>query len=157
MRKIIYIVLTVVFFAILFSGCAQNNKISDKIIELIDKQSVKDESVCNISIKEVADFEWDKMAIFKVGSSNKEISELLGVQYNDSVDLTSGIIFVSKNKIVYKEEILYNPEIPSKLSVSLDEQQPELNCIVYTPDNAILKGTRKKVDGEYYYNISNIK
>jgi|GEM_PF-862263 len=83
MRKINYIILIIVFI-MLFCRCSKNNAIenniiSEKICETIDKQSIiNEDSVCSISMNEVTDFEWDKKAVFGVGSSNKEISEFLG-------------------------------------------------------------------------------
>jgi hypothetical protein len=57
------------------------------------------------------------MLIYQVGSSTTAISEALGVEFKDSVDLMSGIVFVNKNKIVYKESffITLNVQINYRL------------------------------------------
>jgi hypothetical protein len=64
---------------ILIVGCQDKNiSMSEKIIKAID-DNCKHSSSCNISIKELASFKWDKMVFFEMGSSNAEISKALGV------------------------------------------------------------------------------
>lgn len=68
----------------LIVGCqGKDITMSNKIIKYID-ENTKQRSSCNIPIKEVTSFKWDKMVIFGLGSSNTEISKALGVKYNDS-------------------------------------------------------------------------
>lgn len=153
MKKILILMLSIV----LLTGCnTMNNKINEKLIKAIDEKCGQNDS-CAISIKEITNFEWDKVAIFGIGGSNSEISKLLGVNYNDSVDLKSGIIFVLKDNIVCKQDYSYNPEIHdnNKIFIFLDKKPYDPNCFILTPDKSIIKGYRRKVDRLYYYMISN--
>jgi hypothetical protein len=104
-------------------------------------------------MNEITKFEWDTMMIYQVGSSSFEISEILEVDFNDSVDLKSGIIFVKGNKVVYKESVTYNPDKPNKFSYYVGSIFGEEKYGIYTPDNAIFKGVKIKSDKETLYKL----
>ncbi|MGD1838593.1 MAG: hypothetical protein ACPKPY_11125, partial [Nitrososphaeraceae archaeon] len=95
----------------------------------------------------------DKMIIYQVGSSSSEISEILEVDFNDSVDLKSGIIFVKGNKVVYEESVTYNPDKPNKFSYYVGSIFGEEKYGVFTPDNAIFEGVKTKSDNETLYQL----
>lgn len=118
----------------------------------IDENTYSDEP-CIVEMNEVTKFEWDNMIIYQVGSSSSEISEILKVDFNDSVDLKSGIIFVKGNKIVYKESVAYNPEKPSKLLYYVGRLFDEEKYGVFTPDNAIFEGVKTKYGDEILYQL----
>jgi hypothetical protein len=143
-----------ILIPILFIYTPKNeSKLSDKIIEYIDK-NCDENNTCKISISDITNFKWDKMLMYQVGSSNTEISKLIGTEFKDDLDLTSGLIFVYNNKIVYKEQIPYNPDKPNKLLlyIGILYGQPEYGT--FTPSNAILEGTRREENGKIYYAIA---
>ncbi|NPV90055.1 MAG: hypothetical protein HPY50_04675 [Firmicutes bacterium] len=142
-----------ILLILLSSGCWDNNKLSQRIFETIDKKCEPGNAYCSIPIAEITDFKWDKMAIYGVGSSNKEVSAALGVEYEDSTDLMSGMVFVYNNKIVYNEGIPYNPEHPGKLWINIGFKPGEPSCLGVTPDNAFFIGSRENIDGVFYYEI----
>ena len=146
----IALVLLGVLFYILLSD--RNNNLSDKIINYID-YNADESNICTLDMNEITDFKWDKMLFFGVGSNNTEISNALGVEYKDSTDLVSGIVFVYNNKIVYKESIPYNPDHPSKLLLYVGNMFGEPSYRVFTPNDAIFKGSRREKKGEFYYKI----
>ncbi|UKS27384.1 hypothetical protein LOZ80_00050 [Paenibacillus sp. HWE-109] len=137
-------------------GCSAKSNLTDKIIKEIDGECGEN-GTCTISIKEVTDFEWDRMVIFQIGSSKSEISKALGIEYSGPTDMMTGMIFVKDNKIVHEEIIPYYPEKPSKLWIVLDKTPKEPNCISFMVDNAVLKGIKKKDDNQFYYRITNEK
>lgn len=155
LRALIIVFCTVLAIAIILlfiNNINNKNEISNKIIEYINNN--RDENnTCRFSMSDVTDFKWDKMLIYQVGSSNKEISNLLGVPFNDSLDLASGIIFVYNNKIVYKEQLFYNPDRPNKLLLYIGTlyDQPEYG--VFTPNNALFEGIREESDENISYQI----
>lgn len=135
-------------------GCqGGNNNLSEMIIKAIDKNAGQS-NTCSITMKEITTFEWDKMVIFDTGTSNIEVSKALGVEYKDSVDLMSGMVFVFKNKIVYQIRIPNNPDRPNKFNIVVNSHPGKSSCIAYSPDDAIFEGTKKTVDGQLYYHIS---
>lgn len=150
LKKLLTILLVLVLIIV---GCkGRNVNVSDKIIETIDN-NCQQSSSCKVSMKEITDFKWDKMVIFEVGSSNSEISKALGIKYDDSTDLTSGMVFVYKNRVVYKEDLPYNPERPNKLWFKINNKPGEPNYWILTPNNAILQGSKTETEGVYYYEI----
>jgi hypothetical protein len=132
------------------NNLTDNNKLSNKIMEYIDKNSNKN-NTCFVSMEDITDFKWDKMLVYLVGSSNSEISEIIGVKFEDDIDLSSGMIFLYKNKIIYKESMFYNPDQLSNKLFYVDHGQPQY--IVYTQNDAIFEGSRKDADDNSYYYI----
>lgn len=144
-----------VIFAIFLSliGCqVMNNKVTENIIRTIDNECDQN-NTCTVSMKDITDFDWDRMVVFGLGSSNSEISEALGVEYRELRDLMSGMVFVYNNKIVYQEMIDYDPERPSKLRIIIEHKTGEPNCAGFTPDTAVFKSSKNNIDEVYYYQI----
>ncbi|TCK93205.1 hypothetical protein EDC19_1395 [Natranaerovirga hydrolytica] len=129
-----------------------NTNISNQIINYIDENGM-DNNSCIFSMNDITRFEWDRMLIYQVGSSNIEISDALNVEYKDSVDLVSGIIFVKDSNIVYQEKIPYNPEKPDKLSLYVGSIFGEDNYATFTPSNAFFKGVKSVGTENVYYQI----
>ena len=142
----------VLMVVIIIVALSNRSSLSNKIIKFIDNNCDKN-NACFIKMLEITDFEWDKMLIYQVGSSTTEISEALGVEFKDSVDLMSGMVFVKENKIVYNQSIPYNPERPSKLLLHVGGIFREDNNKVFTPNDAIFKGSRIEKEGQLFYKI----
>lgn len=151
--KILNILFILLIIFLLLIGCqAKNTNMSEKIIKTIDNKCDQGDTFM-ISMKDITDFEWDKMVIFEVGSSNFEVSKALGIEYKESTDLMSGMVFVCNNKIVHEERVPYNPDRPEKLRYIVEHKPKEPNCTSFTPNDAVLKGSREKIDGVFYYKI----
>ncbi|MDF2588022.1 MAG: hypothetical protein K0S41_1863 [Anaerocolumna sp.] len=152
----IIIILGLTITIIYKNAISNKNKLSTKIMQYIDNNYDKNDT-CRIVMRDITDFKWDKMLIYQVGSSNAEISDLLQVDFKDSLDLVSGIIFVYNNKIVYKEQMLYNPERRDKLFLNIGSMYGQPEYGVFTPDDGIFEGSREKLYGSVYYTITPIK
>lgn len=153
MKRFHILLISVVLLVILFFVVLSNkNHLSDRIIKFIDN-NYDENNICILRMKEITDFKWDKMLIYQVGSSETAISEALGVEYKDSVDLMSGIVFVYENKIIYKQSIPYNPDHPSELLLFVGDIFREPNYRVFTPDDASFEGSRWEKNGQFYYKI----
>jgi hypothetical protein len=128
--------------------------INEKIIDLIDKKS-GNKNYCTFNMCEVTNFNWDKMLVYDLGSSNLEISKALDIEYKESVDLMTGLLFVNDNKIIFKEQVLYDPEHPNKLQYIVKDcnNNVEPSYRLFLRENAIFKGIKSEVDGVYYYRI----
>ena len=157
MRKYFIIFPVVAIFIILLIKLSLGgNSVSNQVTKYIDN-NVNNDDYCTLSMKDITKFKWDKMLIYQVGSSKKAISDALGIEFKDSVDLMSGMIFIYNNKIVYQESIPYDPEKPSKLLIHVGELFGEPNNLVLTPDNAVFKGNRFEKGNKSYYEIVPIK
>lgn len=98
--------------------------------------------ICDIPLGKITTFKWDKVVVFQVGSPSKEISNALGVKYEGSADLMSGLIFELDHKIVYEELIPYQPDQPTNLQIIIDKKTNEPNAAVLDFDDAILAGDK---------------
>lgn len=152
-KKIGVGILFLAFLTLIISGCQKEKSLSDQIIRIIDDKCSLGK-VCDISLKEITTFKWDKVVVFQVGSSSKEISDALGFKYEGSTDLMSGLIFTLDNKVVYEEMIPYQTERPNNLQVFIDKKVNEPNNVVLNFNDAILKGNKDKVDDITYYSIN---
>ena len=152
--KKIYII-NVIVFIIMFVGCSSKYNLSDDIIAEIDK-NYNEAGSCEIALNKITDFQWDKCVIFDYGSNNSEISASLGVDYNGIVDGHSGIVFAYDNEIVYEETKPYNPDHPKNFDYCVEKTLGGPTFISFSYDDAILEGTRRKVDDRYYFTLTAI-
>lgn len=109
---------------------------------------------CNISLKEVSAFKWDKVIVSQAGSSDEETSNPLGVKYEAPMDLMTGLIFVLDKKIVHEEAIPYQTGHTSNVQIFLGKNAKDPNCVALTYDDAVLKGSKEELDGVTYYSIN---
>ncbi|MEK4043334.1 hypothetical protein NSU18_06690 [Paenibacillus sp. FSL H8-0048] len=152
-KKFVFGILILAFFTLILSSCQKEKSLSDQIMRTIDDECGLGK-VCDISLEEITTFKWDKVVIFQVGSSSKEISDALGFKYEGSTDLMSGLIFALDNKIVYEEMIPYQTERPNNLQVFIDKKANEPNNVVLNFNDAKMKGNKDQVDDITYYSIS---
>lgn len=148
-------------FMLLVTGCkggesdygyiGGKTKLSQKIINVID-ENCKQEGSCTFSINDIADFKWDKMVVFDVGSERSDISNALGVEYKEPIDLMSGMVFVYNNEIVYNEMFHEDPDKPNGFAFDFDNVQRK-NIWSFTPNNSNVEGIKSDIDGKYYYGI----
>lgn len=145
----------IIVLLIIINQVKENNKISNKIIDYIDEHCDKDNS-CLFTMDDIIDFKWDKLLMYKIGSSNNEISKLLGVEFNKSVDVSVGIVFVYRGRIVYQERKTSNVELPEDLTFYIGNVNELPQYMVNTPSEAYYKGVRECYNGKYYYSIIQI-
>jgi hypothetical protein len=72
-------------FVVLVGCQGKNIKFSEKLMKTIDDNCELNES-CNILVKDITSFNWDRMVIFGVGCDEDDISEALGVEYKWVLD-----------------------------------------------------------------------
>lgn len=101
-----------------------------------------------ISMKSLTPFVWDRLAIFKVGSSNAEVSSALGIAYPDATDLMAGLVFANDGSIVHRERFPYYPEKPDRLSFDL---KGHVTAQAFSPGDARFKVEKEIIDGKSYY------
>jgi len=143
-------------------GCQPKDTILTKnIVKSIDNECGEN-GTCQIQMKDVTNFKWDKMVVFGLGSSNAEISKALGVEYDGPTDCVSGVVFVYNHKIVDEEIVPYYPEHPNKLQYFVGESgtHEDPSCLSFTPENAIFQARKEKLEkrdeiaGDYAYWIN---
>lgn len=96
------------FITISFTICGCQKRVSDNILETINKE-MKSSEDCVVSIKSVTAFEWDTMFVFGELTQREEIEKAIGFSYN----LNSGyvrdgykkLMFTLNHEVVYEEDI----------------------------------------------------
>ncbi|OPX43988.1 hypothetical protein CLHUN_20130 [Ruminiclostridium hungatei] len=152
MKKLNTIFLIILILVLV--GCqTKESYMTENLIKAIDNECGEKNS-CQIQMKDVTNFKWDKVVIFQVGSSNKEISKALDAEYKGATDLISGMVFVYNNQIADEELVPYDPENPNKLQYFIEKKSGEPNCLSFSADDAVFEGSKDKIDGTYYYKIT---
>jgi len=103
----IYFIITVAILLIV-SSCKRNTfetKIADQI-----KNTCQEKSECFISIKNLTDFTWDKMHVFKYNATLNDVNKAIGTNVNKYTEFTRRIIFTLHGSIVFDEEQPTNME-----------------------------------------------
>lgn len=152
---IVCITFVVTFFII--GILYKENSIKHKIINYINLNTDDKTPQCYLNINEITKFKWDKMYIF-YEASEENINEILNVTFfKNPGDLLphTGIVFMYKNKIVYSDVILIGvDDIKSTNNVIYFLEDP-LYYKEYTPDNAVLKVTKRFSRWNGYYVVLN--
>jgi hypothetical protein len=133
------------FLSIILTSC-KDNSIAAKIYEKCGEQDK-----CVRQVKDVTNFKWDKVYIFRVGTSLEDIEKGLGFPYKQWQDVADRIIFVGNGKVVYHEEYYPYPEYIEKGRTFF-----ELSKTPYVGEyNTATFSVRKEenVNGEWYYKI----
>ncbi len=149
MRKApFYKYLILCFLITICSGCS-NNSLEAKIENHI-KKACNEKDVCIINIKDITDFEWQKMYVFKEGTTLEAINEALGFEYPYFEDIARRTVFVSENRITYHEDIFPNPESAQDGQV-IYEMPDTVQYTIFEPDDAVFKVNKVEfVQGVYY-------
>ena len=139
-----------ILFLLLIVGCNFQKKVSNKIIDTIEKQN----GACVIDMKDIVTFEWDKMVIFEPACSQGEVEKALGVDIEGFKE-GSGFVFSHQNRVVYKEFFPYNPEKPELLQIRITSTLIGIQTI--TPQNAKFNAEKYYLGKEPRYFITQIK
>lgn len=137
----------------MLSGCKSNtfeSKITNKI------ESGCKQNTCTISIKDITDFTWDKMYVFKYNVTLKEVNKVLGVNFANYTEFTRKIIFTSGGKIVYEEEEKTNIEGLVNNEVVFDIPDT-MNYKFYYIEEAKFTVIQKEFDRGKYFELMQIK
>jgi len=137
----------------ILAGC-HSNTMEGRIANAIRKSCKSD--TCTIRIRNLTDFTWDKMYVFKYGATREEINKAIGAPLEHYTEFTRKIIFVSGRKIVFSEEEKTNIEGLVDNEVVFDLLDT-VNYRVYTVDQAVFRAREKPFDKGKYYELEQAK
>lgn len=87
----------------LFDEPSAIGPLGHKVMQRID-YLLSTEEKCVIDMKEITDFEWDRLFVFNISCSLKTIRNLTGDQsFTEPSGNWSHLVFMKEDKIVYKE------------------------------------------------------
>lgn len=132
---------------LILSACSTTKveEISERI-----KSSCAAGNTCQIRIRDLTTFEWDRMYVFDYSAELYDIEQALGTPFPDFVQFKRRIVFLKNGNIVYREDQ------PTNIEKHLDGEVffaiPDTEVYrQFTPDTAIFKVERKPIyDGVYY-------
>jgi hypothetical protein len=102
--------LAAVVFLLILSGCSEGygqREVSERLIGMADSSGTTGTAV---SMREVTDFEWEKMIIFQDGCPEADIEMAGGAEFMHSTDFWTGMVFVNRGEIVFEEYYSMDPE-----------------------------------------------
>lgn len=102
MKKINYVLIYTLI--LLFSTCNKGSKsFEERLLDKIENcQEIDD---CKVSIKEITNFKWDVMLVFKYNATFDDVKNAIGLEPDKYTEFTRKIIFTLKGNVVYFEEL----------------------------------------------------
>ncbi len=151
LKKIFCLFLSALVF---LTGCSiSRHLLQNDIHSYLDDNYNKEHKVI-INISDFTNFEWDTLLIFQYPISAQDIENAIGVKYEGSLDLTSGMIFVLDDKIVY-DEIFKNDytNLAPFLIYPYNNINNDSNYNVFTPKTALFKCEKVNSKEAYGYRL----
>ena len=134
---------------LLLCGCSK--RLEQKIAERVEG-ICNPAAACVVRIKDLTDFEWDKMYAFEYGAGLYDIEQAIGTSHPGFDQFKRRMVFLKDGRIVYREDQATNIERILDGQVVFDIPDGEVYR-VYGPDTVFL-ATREKVDYGIYYELS---
>lgn len=95
-----------ILFLVIFKSCGTETidplSTEGKLVTRIST-TCGDSNSCTIRLKDVTDFEWDRVYVFKYTASKSEIEKVIGVPFPQYKEFKRSIIFVNGGKLVHGE------------------------------------------------------
>ena len=151
--KKIFSIISITLFLLEITGC-KHTEFDDKIARKV-KAACKGDGLCTIEIKDVTEFQWDKMYVFKYNSSIEDITKAIGSSPGHYSEFTRKIFFTRGNRIVYSEEEDANVERLLNGEVVFDIPD-SINYKVYPIERAKFKVEVKEYEKGIYYQLSQL-
>ncbi len=147
--KTIFLAIFLALFLVYSFGCFKKT-VEDKIVSHIEK-SCK-EFPCIIRIKEITDFNWDKMYVFDYSADVGEIEKVVGVYIPNTTRLTRKIIFTENGKVVSYDELPTNIENIVNNEIVFDNIR-DYSYKIYTIENAVFEAQKYLSGDNTYYKL----
>src|SRR5437588_11766583 len=79
-----------------------SNSVEGKLVARINS-TCQDSSVCTIRVRDVTNFDWDKMYVFKYTATSDQMNKAVGLPLPPYEEFKRKIITVSAGKDIYSE------------------------------------------------------
>lgn len=135
----------------LIGGCKE--PIKDAIAAKFEEKC-KGDTICQIDLKEVTNFKWDKFYIVKAGVNP---DKALGFRYPYWEDVANRIIFVAGNVVTYHEDEFPDPETKPKGGVIFNIYNHDASYSSFSSNNAVFTVKKATVDDLVYYELTPVR
>jgi hypothetical protein len=121
MRRFVGILLASLAFFCVGSGCRKEpgSRFEDKLVSEVTTKC-QNRFPCTFRMKDITDFGWDKMYVFKYTARRNLVEKVLGTSIHDFKEFHRKIVFSYKGNVVLYEEEPTNVEHPIKNEVAFD-------------------------------------
>jgi hypothetical protein len=153
MRKINFSI-TVAFAVLILSSCSKHSNFEATIADKI-KNSCKENSECTINVKDLTDFNWDKMFVFKYNASLEDVNKVVGANAGKYTEFMRRIIFTLNNKVVFNEEQPTNIEGLTEGEIVFDIPD-SLTYKSYDVNTAIFLSRTRESNSTTYYELTQV-
>lgn len=142
------------------TGCSISKHLLQNDIKSYLDDNYNSNQEITINLSDFTNFDWDTLLIFQYPVSAQDIENAIGVKYEGSLDLTSGMIFVLDGQIVH-DEIFKDDytNLAPFLIYPYDSINADLNYNVFTFETALFKCEKvnsKELYGYRLYPIQNM-
>ncbi len=144
--KTIYLTL---FLAVLLACRLEN--VEDKIVNNINKNCKQ--FPCVIKIKDVTDFDWDKMYIFDYGADIEQIKNAVGTSIPERTQFTRKLVFTKNGKVIRYEELPTDIENIVDNEVIFGDSDTYPHTKIYLAEDAVFEVQKYLQGGETYYHL----
>jgi hypothetical protein len=135
-------------------SCSKSGVIEQRIGDRVN--ACKPTEACIIKIKELTDFQWDKMYVFTSGARNEHIDRALGIKYPDLIEFTRLMVFTKDGKIVHLEKQPTDIEGAVNGQVYFEGSYIDRYSL-YLSDTALFRAERIEFKEGRYYKLTQMK
>ena len=107
---------------------------------------------CTLRIKDITDFDWDKMFVFSDGADIGEIEKTLGTSVSVKKAVSRKLVFTKDGKVVHYDELPTNIEEIVNNQISFDDAG-NYSHKTYTVDEAVFEAQKYSQNGKTYYHL----
>lgn len=151
MRSLVVAALLLVLFSSCLTKSIDPNSFEGKLVTTINS-TCGDFSNCTIRLKDVTEFDWDRVFVFNYAVTQEEIEKLVGNPFPRYQEFERSMIFLNGGKIVYSESDPTDIEslINNQVVFDTDERG---NYKSYSSESRF-EVKRKQFRGGVYYELT---
>ena len=144
----------VILALVLLESCGRKsinpNSVEGKLVARINS-TCQDSSVCTIRVRDVTNFDWDKMYVFKYTATSDQMNKAVGLPLPPYEEFERKIIFVGGGKVVYSEADPTDVEKPIDQEVVFD--MPDDALYKSYGRDSVFRVTKKSFSNGVYYEL----
>src|SRR5438270_12203361 len=142
----------VILALVLLESCGRKsinpNSVEGKLVARINS-TCQSSSVCTIRVRDVTNFDWDKMYVFKHTATSDQMNKAVGLPLPPYKEFERKMIFVSGRKVVYSEAEPTDVEKPIDQEVIFDIPD-DAQYKSYARDSLFTVTKKSFANGVYY-------
>jgi hypothetical protein len=119
--------------------------------------SCKPAGPCTIRIKDLTDFQWDRMHVFSYGAYPEYIEKALGAPLPDYVEFKRRLVFLKGGEIVHREDEPIDIEGMVDGEVRFAGMDTEPSHLSFTPEDAVFSASKQKHSNGVAYVLAQVK